>query len=115
MKPTLEAPGIKLLKLTYDKPLTNFAFFFNLRRYTKKAMREAAIVAKEALDREHPKDRATRLFAARARLAGLDPAAAGLRMACFRLSTHPWFEGFVLFLICVSGAVLVRRYRLTPS
>ena len=35
IKPTLKAPGIKLLKLKYGKPLSNFAFKFNLRRYTK--------------------------------------------------------------------------------
>jgi hypothetical protein len=34
IKPTLKAPGIKLLKLEFDKPLSNFAFKFNLRRYT---------------------------------------------------------------------------------
>ena len=34
IKTTLKAPGIKLLKLKYDKPLSNFAFKFNLRRYT---------------------------------------------------------------------------------
>jgi hypothetical protein len=33
-KPTLKAPGIKLLKLKYDKPLSDVAFKFNLRRYT---------------------------------------------------------------------------------
>jgi len=33
IKPTMQAPGIKLLKLKYDKPLSNFAFKFNLRRY----------------------------------------------------------------------------------
>jgi hypothetical protein len=33
IKPTLKAPGIKLFKLKYDKPLPNFAFKFNLRRY----------------------------------------------------------------------------------
>ena len=32
MKPTLKAPGIKLLEVKYDKPLSNFAFKFNLRR-----------------------------------------------------------------------------------
>ena len=31
IKPTLKAPGIKLLKLKYDKPLSNFGFKFNLR------------------------------------------------------------------------------------
>ena len=34
IKPTLKAPIIKLLKLTYDKPLSELAFKFNLRRYT---------------------------------------------------------------------------------
>jgi len=33
IEPTLKAPGTKLLKLTYDEPLPNFAFKFNLRRY----------------------------------------------------------------------------------
>jgi len=31
----LKAPRTKLLKLKYDVPLLNFAFKFNLRRYTK--------------------------------------------------------------------------------
>ena len=35
IKPTLKAPGIKLLSLKYDKPLSNFGFKFNLRRYIK--------------------------------------------------------------------------------
>jgi hypothetical protein len=34
MKPTLKAPGTKRLKLKCDEPLSNFAFNFNLRRYT---------------------------------------------------------------------------------
>ena len=34
-KPVLKAPGIKLLKLEYDEPLSKFAFKFNLRRYTE--------------------------------------------------------------------------------
>jgi len=34
IKPTLEAPGIKLLNLKYDEPLSKFAFKFNLRRYS---------------------------------------------------------------------------------
>jgi len=33
VKLTLKAPGTKHLKLKYDKPLSNFAFKFNLRRY----------------------------------------------------------------------------------
>jgi hypothetical protein len=33
-KPTLKAPGIKLLKLKNDKPLSKFALKFNLRRYS---------------------------------------------------------------------------------
>jgi hypothetical protein len=34
MKPTLKPPGIELSKLKYDKPLSNFAFDFTLRRYS---------------------------------------------------------------------------------
>jgi hypothetical protein len=37
IKPRLQAPGIKLLKLKCDVPLSNFAFKFNLRRYTLSA------------------------------------------------------------------------------
>jgi hypothetical protein len=33
-EPKLKAPGTKRLKLKYDGPLSNFAFKFNLRRYT---------------------------------------------------------------------------------
>jgi len=33
IKPTLQAPGTKRLKLNRDKPLSKFAFNFNLRRY----------------------------------------------------------------------------------
>jgi len=35
MKSTLKAPGCKLLKLEQDKLLSNFAFNFNLRCYSK--------------------------------------------------------------------------------
>jgi hypothetical protein len=34
VKPTLKPPGTKHLKLKSDKPLSKFAFNFNLRRYT---------------------------------------------------------------------------------
>jgi len=34
IKPMLKAPGSKLLDLTCDKPLSKFAFKFNLRRYS---------------------------------------------------------------------------------
>jgi hypothetical protein len=34
MKPMLKAPGRTRLTLKYDEPLSNFAFNFNLRRYT---------------------------------------------------------------------------------
>ena len=37
IKPTLKAPGNKLLQLKYDKPLSDFAFKFNLRRYRKES------------------------------------------------------------------------------
>ena len=35
IKPALKAPGTKRLELIYDGPLSNFAFKFNLRRYTE--------------------------------------------------------------------------------
>ena len=35
IKPTLKAPGIRLLKLKYDGPLSHVAFKFKLRRYDK--------------------------------------------------------------------------------
>jgi len=35
IKPVLKAPGSKRLKLNCDIPLSNFAFKFNLRRYTE--------------------------------------------------------------------------------
>jgi len=41
IKPTLKAPGIKHFKLKYNKPHSNFAFTFNLRRYTKGETKEA--------------------------------------------------------------------------
>jgi hypothetical protein len=34
IKPKLKPPGTKRLKLEHDVPLSNFAFKFNLRRYT---------------------------------------------------------------------------------
>ena len=34
IKPTLKAHGTVRLKLITDEPLSNFAFKFNLRRYT---------------------------------------------------------------------------------
>jgi hypothetical protein len=34
MKPVLRAPETKCLQLTCDVPLSNFAFRFNVRRYT---------------------------------------------------------------------------------
>jgi len=39
MKPTMRAPGTKLVKLEYDKLISNFAFKFNLRRYTTAVIR----------------------------------------------------------------------------
>ena len=34
IKPTLKPPGTDRLKLKYDEPPSNFAFKFNLRRYS---------------------------------------------------------------------------------
>jgi hypothetical protein len=39
----LKAPGIKLLKLKYCEPLSNFGFEFNLRRYTMERAAAAAV------------------------------------------------------------------------
>jgi hypothetical protein len=49
---TLKAPGIKRLKLMRDDPLSNFAFKFSLRRYTKATSPEkaAAVAAAAAAD-----------------------------------------------------------------
>ena len=44
IKPTLKAPGTKRLKLHYAKPLSNFAFKFNLRRYTVVAADYAFVI-----------------------------------------------------------------------
>jgi len=44
IKPTLKAPGIKLLILKYDKPLSNFAFKSNLRRYNAVGLRESYVM-----------------------------------------------------------------------
>jgi hypothetical protein len=35
MKPTMKAPGSKRLNLEHDKLVSNFAFKFNLRRYSE--------------------------------------------------------------------------------
>jgi hypothetical protein len=49
MKPTLRPPGTERLKLEYDGSLSNFAFYFNLRRYNSVmeslASRRASIAA----------------------------------------------------------------------
>jgi hypothetical protein len=37
IKPTLKAPGTKLLELQYDERLSSFAFNLNLRHYKKGA------------------------------------------------------------------------------
>ena len=34
IKPTVKAPGIKLVKVKCDEPLSNFVYKLNLRRYT---------------------------------------------------------------------------------
>ena len=38
IKPKFNPPGTKRLKLKYDNSAFNFAFKFNLRRYTKEQM-----------------------------------------------------------------------------
>jgi hypothetical protein len=49
IKPTLKPPGTKRLKLTYDEPVSNFAFKFSLRRYNE-APEESAAAAAAALE-----------------------------------------------------------------
>jgi hypothetical protein len=39
MKPTMKASGTKRLTLSCDEPPSNFAFTFNLRRYTLESER----------------------------------------------------------------------------
>ena len=48
VKPTLKALGIKRLKLKYDKPPSNFALRFNLRRYSLAMQGAGKIVIKVA-------------------------------------------------------------------
>ena len=63
MKPTVKAPGTKLLKLKYDGPLSSFAFKFNLRRYIVAVIQDddlppltpAWLTQAMDLQREHPK------------------------------------------------------------
>ena len=52
IKPTWKPTGTKRLKLQYDELLSNFAFKFNLRRYTAAAAADmtAAVAAKHALN-----------------------------------------------------------------
>ena len=58
IKPTLKAPGIKLLKLEHEKLLSNLAFKFNLRRYGKvvKSAREVGARKKLKSTRNSPGD-----------------------------------------------------------
>jgi len=56
IKPALKAPGINRLKLEFDKPLSNFAFKFSLRRYAAvaaAAAHVAAAAAAAAADNKH--------------------------------------------------------------
>ena len=41
VKPTLKAPGPERLRLDFDRLLSNFAFGFNLRRYTVAQLQSA--------------------------------------------------------------------------
>jgi len=43
MKPELKAPGTNLFTPQHDKPLSNFAFNFNLRRYNLRAPRRPPV------------------------------------------------------------------------
>ena len=48
IKPPLQAPGSKRLKLKCEEPLSNFAFKFNLRHYTQVGPSAAAAAAAAA-------------------------------------------------------------------
>jgi len=55
MKSKLKAPGTKRLKLTYENPLSSFAFNFKFRRFTKaarkaKELRVLEVAARRADD-----------------------------------------------------------------
>jgi hypothetical protein len=55
IKPMLKAPGIKLLQLKYHRPLSKFAFKFNLRCYSQvvaAAQRAGATSADTAMSRD---------------------------------------------------------------
>jgi hypothetical protein len=49
IRTALKAPGSKRLELIYDGPPSNFAFKFNLRRYTKATIELYASIAEELL------------------------------------------------------------------
>ena len=49
MKPTLEAPESKLLKLEHENVLSNYAFKLNLRRYNKAS--QCCIILRQEIGR----------------------------------------------------------------
>jgi hypothetical protein len=53
MKPMLKAPGSGRLKLKCDEPLSNFAFKFNLRRYSMGAIQQVVQRACDTGTAEH--------------------------------------------------------------
>jgi hypothetical protein len=93
IKPTLRAPGIKLSKLKYDKPISNFAFKFNLRRCIK-ALHATGKVGKLSLGTE------SMLQVRTAHVAGVTPASVVVP---------------ALTALTPACAALVRRCRLTLS
>jgi hypothetical protein len=50
-KPVLKPPRCQRLKLSYDEPLSNFALFFNLRRYIMAELNHTARVARSPLQK----------------------------------------------------------------
>ena len=109
IKPTLQAPGIKLLKLTCDKPRLKFAFKFGLRHYSP-ALHLLALTLRTALDHREgvdpAGDRAIALGAATrlgARLKGEEAAEEALERAAGGA------------LARIAAAAEVGRYRLTLS
>ena len=54
MNPTLKAPVSKRLKLKHDEPLSNFAFKFNLRRFSKEMKSVRDLMTEAGLSKQRP-------------------------------------------------------------
>ena len=74
IKPTLKAPGIKLLKVKYVTPLSDSAVKFNLRRYNPPAgQHDDGRVVSVFVPGQLPERRAGRLVPVHGRVVQLHP------------------------------------------